>query len=94
MTIELDFDRLPLRARRHHVRDWLGVSEEVFTKMVRAGVLTPHYFLGTGRAIFYREEIRVAVLAGRLTAPVAAVAATAGKTERLKTERLKRKCAA
>ena len=87
MTINPTYHELPVRARRHHVRDWLGVSEQVFTKLVEAGVLVGHKFLGQGRAVFYREEVLAAVERGALTAPAAAERAEIGTTEARRAQR-------
>lgn len=43
--------------RRGEARAALGVSEEVFTKLVSTGVLTPKYFPGGTRAFFERTQV-------------------------------------
>lgn len=68
MSNEPTLEELPVRARRHHVRAWLGVSDRLFTKLVTAGVVVEHHFLGdlSTRAYFKRDELLAAERAGRI----------------------------
>lgn len=49
--------------RRGEVRDYYGISDNVFSQMVASGVLTPIYLAQTkggkpkGRAFFSRKEV-------------------------------------
>lgn len=43
--------------RRGEARDYLELSEESFTKLVRAGVLRPRYLPGMTRALYKRDEV-------------------------------------
>lgn len=67
--------------RRGAVQRYLGVSEQMMKKLVEAGVLTPVYFGGGGRAFFDRDKILEAESSGRLFSParnLAVAAAQAG----------------
>lgn len=55
--------------RRGAVQRYLGVSEQMMKKLVEAGVLTPVYFGGGGRAFFDRDKILEAESSGRLFTP-------------------------
>lgn len=43
--------------RRGEVREFLGVSEQVMSKMVAARTLVAVYLEGKGRAFFRRDEV-------------------------------------
>ena len=67
--------------RRGAVQRYLGVSEPMMKKLVEAGVLTPVYFVGGGRAFFDRAKLLEAESSGRLFSPsrnLAVAAAQAG----------------
>jgi len=52
--------------RRRVVRDYLGVDECEFTKLVRTGILVARYLKGRGRAFFRRDEVLAAEQTGRI----------------------------
>lgn len=43
--------------RRGEVRDMLGISEQVMTKLVQAKTLTPRYLVDGGQAYYLRTEV-------------------------------------
>lgn len=43
--------------RRGEIIDGIGINEEIFTKWVRAGLVTPKYFPGQARAFYERAEV-------------------------------------
>lgn len=53
--------RLPRFMRRKEVRERLGVTDEEFTKLVRAEAIKPHYFPRKGgkkgRAVYLEHEV-------------------------------------
>lgn len=55
--------------RRGVVRDYLGITDEEFTALVRGGVFKPHYLQGRGRAWFRRDEIMAAEAANKVFKP-------------------------
>jgi hypothetical protein len=58
-----------LYLRRGVVRDYFGITDEEFTELVRAGVLTPHYLRGRGRAFYKRAEVLKAEADNKLFKP-------------------------
>jgi hypothetical protein len=55
--------------RRGAVRNYFGIDDADFTKLLRAGVFTPHYFQGKGRAWFRRDQILAAEDEGKVFRP-------------------------
>jgi hypothetical protein len=55
--------------RRGVVRQYLGIDERDFSKLVRTGVLRPCYFQGRGRAWFVRDEVLHAEQTNRIFRP-------------------------
>ncbi len=43
--------------RRAEVRDYLALSEQMMTKLIRNGVLVPKFFPGQKRAFFERQAV-------------------------------------
>jgi hypothetical protein len=94
---EPTLEELPRFARARHLRRCFGFTKDDLRKFVGAGVIIAHRFLGDQKAKphFLREELLVALRDNRLElAPGVRTLATAGKAERLKAKKLKRKCAA
>jgi hypothetical protein len=62
---------LPLRRylRRGVVRDYFGIDDRDFTKIVEAKVLEPHYLFGGGRAFFKRDQVVQAEAEGKIFRP-------------------------
>lgn len=58
--------------RRGIVRDYLGIDDDEFTKLIRSGVLTPVYLQGRGRAFFKREEVLTAESSNKIFKPAKA----------------------
>jgi len=58
-----------LYLRRGVVRNYLGITDEEFTELVRAEVLKPHYLQGKGRAFFKRAEVIEAETANKIFRP-------------------------
>jgi hypothetical protein len=52
--------------RRGHIREYLGIHDGEMTKLVEAGVFTPRYLQGKGRAFFLRSEVIDAESAGKV----------------------------
>jgi hypothetical protein len=52
--------------RRGEVIAYFGIHEDDMTKLVRAGVLTPVYLQGRGRAFFAREAVLAAEQSGKV----------------------------
>lgn len=52
--------------RRGVVRDYFGICDRDFTKIVEAGVLEPKYLFGGGRAFFEREKVLKAEADGKI----------------------------
>ena len=55
--------------RRGVVRDYFGISDEEFTRLVRGGVFIAHYLQGKGRAFFRRDEVLAAETANKIFKP-------------------------
>lgn len=55
--------------RRGAIKKCYGFTDDEFTKLVRAGVLTPHYLQGKGRAFFRRDEVIAAEDANKIFKP-------------------------
>lgn len=56
--------------RRGEICSTLGIDSREFTKLVEAGVLTPLYFRGAGRAYFRRDEVVAAEQTGKIFSPI------------------------
>jgi len=52
--------------RRGVVRDYLGIDDDEFSSLVKAGVLTARYLQGKGRAFYRRDEVIAAEEAGKI----------------------------
>lgn len=52
--------------RRGEIRDYFGLIDRAMTKLVAAGVLTPCYLQGKGRAFFRRSEVVQAEKDGKI----------------------------
>lgn len=52
--------------RRGHVRDYFGIDDREMTKLIRAGVFTPRWLNGEGRAFFLRVEVIEAERSGKV----------------------------
>jgi hypothetical protein len=52
--------------RRGEVIAYFGIDKREMTKLVRAGVFTPLYVQGEGRAFFARAEVLTAETSGRV----------------------------
>jgi hypothetical protein len=52
--------------RRGHVRGYFGIDDREMTKLVEAGVFTPKYLNGAGRAYFERERVLQAERDGKV----------------------------
>jgi len=70
---------LPAREylRRGVVREFLGIDARDFSKLVRTGVLKPHYFQGEGYAWFKRSEVLKALDENRIFRPTRTTSTTA-----------------
>lgn len=55
--------------RRKAIRTYLGIDDREMTKLVSAGVFTPQYLQGKGRAYFSRSEVIAAEESGRIFKP-------------------------
>lgn len=52
--------------RRRHIVTTYGMTNEEFSKLVRASVLKPYYLAGEGRAWFRRDEVLQAEEDGKI----------------------------
>lgn len=57
--------------RRGHVMDYFGLDKREMKKLVAAGVFTPLYLQGRGRAFFARAEVLAAETSGKIFKPTA-----------------------
>jgi len=48
--------------RRGQVINWLGLTEQELTKLIREKVVQPRYFREGSRAFFVKDEVEKAVL--------------------------------
>lgn len=55
--------------RRGVVRQYLGIDDDEFSKLVRNGVFVPRYLQGEGRAWFIRDEILEAEASNKIFSP-------------------------
>jgi hypothetical protein len=46
-----------LWVRRGEAREYLGISEQAFTKLLTTGALEPVYFPGGARALYERKQV-------------------------------------
>lgn len=60
--------------RRGEIIAYFGIERREFSKLVAAGVFTPRYLMGKGRAFFLHEEVRAAESAGKVFNPAKAKA--------------------